>query len=159
MVRLVQVQFAMPTIWFAVKQFATTPIWFAAPGSVCSLSPWAVDASATRANKISEDREKEQSRRPDGSRHLWRCECSLEFSILMVFIIIFGFYLLALTVHWISQIPLCNSKTRESVQQPCASSGGFPVGDFPDTRYYERRILTSSTPVRLGISCSVIRRW
>jgi hypothetical protein len=57
-----------------------------------------VDASATMANRTSQNREKEWNSRSDDSRHLERCKCGLEFSGVMVFIIIFSFFLLELTV-------------------------------------------------------------
>ena len=50
---------------------------------------WAVDASATRANRISQDREKEQNSRSDDSRHLEGCKCGLEFSGVLGFITTF----------------------------------------------------------------------
>jgi hypothetical protein len=53
----------------------------------------AVDASATRANRISEDREKKWNSRPDDSRHLEHCKRGLEFSSVMVFMITFPFCL------------------------------------------------------------------
>jgi hypothetical protein len=57
----------------------------------------AVDANATRANRISQDREKEENSRSDDSRHLERCTCGLEFVGVMVFIFACPFCLLALT--------------------------------------------------------------
>jgi hypothetical protein len=70
MVRLVELQSVTPTMLLAR----------------------AVDASATRASRISQDREKERNSRADDSRHLERCKCGLEFSDVMVFIVIFPFY-------------------------------------------------------------------
>jgi hypothetical protein len=49
---------------------------------------WAVDASATRTNRISQDREKECNNHSDDSHHLERCKCNLEFSGVMIFIIV-----------------------------------------------------------------------
>jgi hypothetical protein len=69
MVRLVQLQFVMPTMSPARE----------------------VDASATRANRISQDRDKERNSRSDDLRHLERCECGLEFSNVMVCIISLSF--------------------------------------------------------------------
>ena len=49
-------------------------------------SACAVDASATRVDRISQDREKEENSRSGGPRHLERCTCGLEFVGVMVFI-------------------------------------------------------------------------
>jgi hypothetical protein len=62
---------------------------------------WEVDASAIRANKTRQARDKGWKSRSDGARHLGRCKCGLEFSNWAVFIITLSFYLLELTVQWI----------------------------------------------------------
>jgi hypothetical protein len=82
MVRLVQLQSVTPTMEAARE----------------------VDASATTANRISQNRAMEQNSRPDDSRHLERCPCGLEFTDVNIFIVAFPFGLLKLTAlgshHW-----------------------------------------------------------
>jgi hypothetical protein len=80
MVRLVPVQTVTPTIWFVAHAV-----------DVCPPPAQAVDASANTANRISQDQDREQNSRADDSRHLERCNCGLDFSTFVVFIISFSF--------------------------------------------------------------------
>jgi hypothetical protein len=118
----------------------------------------AVDASATRANRISQDREKERSSRAEDSRHLERCKCGLELSNVMVFIIPFPFCLLDSTVlgsrpcgrasiqigvvrlhgHLVfhfEESRFLNTRMRLTRENPANAMGCFPIGCSPDKKF------------------------